>query len=104
MKYKDTDGLQDPVLQRFATVDGLHVYKNHWLCISGNKNNEVSLYDSMSGNLTKTQSMLLRKCLSVNIKYNIRRKVMAMVYLHTLLSTHSLFRKSCNLNQLFHIF
>ena len=33
-KYKDTDGLQDPVLRRFATVDGkfvqvLHVNINH---------------------------------------------------------------------------
>ena len=52
-KYKDTDGLQDPVLQCFATVDGkfvqvLNVNNNHWICVAGNKNNEV--YDSMGGN------------------------------------------------------
>ena len=45
-KYKDTDGLQDPVLRRFATVDGkfvqvLHVNINHQICVAGNKNNEV---------------------------------------------------------------
>ena len=57
-KYKDTDGFQGPVLQRFATVDGkfvqvLHVNNNHWICVAGNKNNEVSVYDSMGGNLSK---------------------------------------------------
>ena len=57
-KYKDTEGLQDPVLRRFATVDGkfaqvLHVNNNHWICVAGNKNNEVSVYDSMGGNLSK---------------------------------------------------
>ena len=57
-KYKDTDGLQDPVLRRFATVDGkfvqvLHVNINHQICVAGNKNNEVSIYDSMGCNLSK---------------------------------------------------
>ena len=57
-KYKDTDGLQDPVLQRFATVDGtfvqvLHVNNNHWICVAGNKNNEISVYNSMGGNLSQ---------------------------------------------------
>ena len=57
-EYKDTDGLQDPVLWRFATVDGkfvqvLHVNNNHWICVAGSKNNEVSVYDSMGGNLSK---------------------------------------------------
>ena len=46
-KYRDTDGLQDPVLRRFAIVDGkfvqvLQMINNHWICIAGNKNNEVS--------------------------------------------------------------
>ena len=46
-KYRDTDGLQDPVLRRFAIVAGkfvqvLHVIYNHWICIAGNTNNEVS--------------------------------------------------------------
>ena len=49
-KYKDTDGLQDLVLQRFATVDGkfvqvLPVNNNHWICVAGDKNNEVPIYD-----------------------------------------------------------
>ena len=57
-KYKDTDGFQDPVLRRFATVDGkfvqvLHVNINHQICVAGNKNNEVSIYDSMGCNLSK---------------------------------------------------
>ena len=57
-QYKDTDGLQDTVWRRFATFDGkfvqvLHVNNNHWICVAGNKNNEVSVYDSMSGNLSK---------------------------------------------------
>ena len=57
-KYKDTDGLQDPVLRRFATVDGkfaqaLHVNNDHKICGAGNKNNEVTVYDSMGGNLSK---------------------------------------------------
>ena len=57
-KYKDTDGLQDPVLRRFATVDGkfaqaLHVNNDHKICGAGNKNNEVTAYDSMGGNLSK---------------------------------------------------
>ena len=57
-KYKDTDGLQDPVLRRFATVDGkfvqvLHMNNNHWICVAGNKSYEVSVYDSMGGNLGK---------------------------------------------------
>ena len=35
-KYKDTNGLQDPILQRFGTIDGmfvqvLHVNNNHWI-------------------------------------------------------------------------
>ena len=55
---KDTDGLQDPVLWRFPTVDGkfvqvLNVNNNHWICVAGNKNIEVSVYDQMSGNLSK---------------------------------------------------
>ena len=50
--------MQDPVLRRFTTVDGkfaqvLHVNNNHWICVAGNKNNEVSVYDSMGGNLSK---------------------------------------------------
>ena len=57
-KYKDTDGLQDPVLRRFATVDRkfvqlLHVNNNHWICVAGNKSNEVSVYDSMGDHLSK---------------------------------------------------
>ena len=57
-KYKDTDGLQEPVFRRFATVDGkfvqvLQVNNNHWICLAGNKNNEASVYDSMGGNLSK---------------------------------------------------
>ena len=57
-KYKDTDGLQDTVWRCFATFDGkfvqvLHVNNNHWICVARNKNNEVSVYDSMSGNLSK---------------------------------------------------
>ena len=57
-KYTDTDGLQDPVLRRFATdvgkfVQVLHVNNNYWICVAGNKNNEVSVYDSMGGNLSK---------------------------------------------------
>ena len=47
---KDTDGLQDPVLWRFPTVDGkfvqvLNVNNNHWICVASNKNIEVSVYD-----------------------------------------------------------
>ena len=35
-KYKDANGLQDPILQRFGTIDGkfvqvLHVNNNHWI-------------------------------------------------------------------------
>ena len=26
---------------------------NYWICVAGNKNNEVSVYDSMGGNLSK---------------------------------------------------
>ena len=26
---------------------------NRWICVAGNKNNEVSVYDSMGGNLSK---------------------------------------------------
>ena len=57
-KYKDTDGLQDPVLWRFATVEGkfvqvLHVNNNHWICVARNENNEVSVYGSMGSNLSK---------------------------------------------------
>ena len=57
-KYKDTDGFQDPVLRHLATVDGnfahvLLVNNGHWICVARNKNNEVSVYDSMGGNLSK---------------------------------------------------
>ena len=53
-KYKDTGGQQDPVLQRFVTVDQvLHVNNKHWICVAGKKNNEVSVYDSMGGNLSQ---------------------------------------------------
>ena len=72
-RYKDTDGLQDPSLQRFATVDGkfvqvLFVNNDHWICVAGNKNNEVSVYDSVGGNLNKIRYMLLREWLSVKMK------------------------------------
>ena len=55
-KYKDTDGLQGPVSQCFTTVDGkfakvLHMNNNHRICVAGNKNIEISVYDSMGGNL-----------------------------------------------------
>ena len=50
--------MQDPVLRRFATVDGkfvrvLHVHNNHRICVACNKNNEVSVYDSMGGHFSK---------------------------------------------------
>ena len=50
--------MQDPVLQGFATVNEkfvqvLHVENNHWMCVAGNTGNEVSVYDSMVGNLTQ---------------------------------------------------
>ena len=72
-RYKDTDGLQDPSLQRFATVDGkfvqvLLVNNDHWICVAGNKNNEVSVYDSVGDNLNKIRYMLLREWLSVKMK------------------------------------
>ena len=72
-RYKYTDGLQDPSLQRFATVDGkfvqvLLVNNDHWICVAGNKNNEVSVYDSVGGNLNKIRYMLLREWLSVKMK------------------------------------
>ena len=72
-RYKDTDGLQDPSLQRFATVDGkfvqvLLVNNDHWICVAGKKNNEVSVYDSVGGNLNKIRYMLLREWLSVKMK------------------------------------
>ena len=31
----------------------MHVNNNQWICVAGNKNNEVSVYDSMCGNLSK---------------------------------------------------
>ena len=57
-KYKDTERLQDPVLRRFATVNGkfvqvLHVNNNHGICVAGNKNNEISIYDWMGGDLSQ---------------------------------------------------
>ena len=50
--------MHDPVLRRFATVDGefvqvLHMNNNHWICAAGNRKDEVSVYDSMGGNLSK---------------------------------------------------
>ena len=50
--------MQDSVLRRFTTVDGkfvqvLHVNNNHWICGAGNKSNEVSIFDSMGGNLSQ---------------------------------------------------
>ena len=65
-KYKDTDGLQDPVLRRFATADGkfvqvLQVDKSHWICVAGNKNNQVSLYDSMGDNLSQDAVHVIAK-------------------------------------------
>ena len=65
-KYKDTNGLQDPVLGRFATVDGkfvhvLHVNNNHWICVAGNTNNDVSVYDSMGGNLSKDMAHIIAR-------------------------------------------
>ena len=30
----------------------MHVNNNHWTCVAGNDNNEVSVYDSMGGNLS----------------------------------------------------
>ena len=49
--------MQDPVLRRFATVNGkfvqvLHVNNNHGICVAGNKNNEISIYDWMGGDLS----------------------------------------------------
>ena len=72
-KYKDTDGLQDPVLRRFATVDGkfvqvLQVNINPQICVAGNKNNEVSIYDSMGCNLSKDMVHVITRWLSVKIK------------------------------------
>ena len=57
----------------FATVDGkfvqvLFVNNDHWICVAGNKNNEVSVYDSVGGNLNKIRYMLLREWLSVKMK------------------------------------
>ena len=31
----------------------LHVNNNHWICVAGNKNNEIPVYDSMGGNLSQ---------------------------------------------------
>ena len=31
----------------------MHVNNNQWICVAVNKNNEVSVYDSMCGNLSK---------------------------------------------------
>ena len=58
--------MQDPVLGRFATVDGkffqvLHVNNNHWICVAGNTNNDVSVYDSMDGNLSKDMAHVIAR-------------------------------------------
>ena len=39
-----------PVDGKFVQV--LQVNNNHWICVAGNKNNEISVYDSMGGNLS----------------------------------------------------
>ena len=58
--------MQDPVLRRFATADGkfvqvLQVDKSHWICVAGNKNNQVSLYDSMGDNLSQDAVHVIAK-------------------------------------------
>ena len=72
-KYKDTDGLQDPVLRRFATVDGkfvqvLHVNINHQICVASNKNNEVSIYGLMGCNLSKDMVHVITRMAKCEVK------------------------------------
>ena len=52
-KFPNIDGFQDPVLyDHFVPVKGkfvqvLHVNKNHWVCVAGERNNEIHIYDSL---------------------------------------------------------
>ena len=93
-KYKDTDGLKDTVLQRFTTVDGKfvqdsHVNNNHWICVAGNANNEVSVCDSMGVNLSQdTVHVIVRMVNCEDEEFMVKlipvqqqRTVMTVVYL-----------------------
>ena len=52
-KFPNIDGFQDPVLyDHFVPVKGkfvqvLNVNKNHWVCVAGDGNNEIHIYDSL---------------------------------------------------------
>ena len=34
---------------------------NHWICVAGNKNVEVSVYDSIGGNLSKDTVLVIAR-------------------------------------------
>ena len=52
-KFPNIDGFQDPVLyDHFVPAKGkfvqvLNVNKNHWVCVAGEGNNEIHIYDSL---------------------------------------------------------
>ena len=52
-KFPNIDGFQDPVLyDHFVPVKGkfvqvLNVNKNRWICVVGEGNNEIHIYDSL---------------------------------------------------------